>query len=90
VNVRRAGVGSVLCALSVARTAKVCVPNVRGLDGVWLCPGPEQAWNAWESNRHWKVEFAWLDVKPNVGLRLVVELDGPEVMVVSGGVESSM
>ncbi len=88
-KVRVAGVGSVLLALSVARTAKMCEPFESGVAGLWLAPGPEQGANGWESKRHLKVEFDWLDENPNVGLWLVVELGGPEVIVVSGAVESS-
>ena len=88
-KVRVAGVGSVLLALSVARTAKRCEPFESGVAGLWLAPGPEQGANGWESKRHLKVELAWLEENWKVGLRLVVELGGPEVIVVSGGVESS-
>jgi hypothetical protein len=90
VKVRVAGVGSVLLALSVARTAKRCEPFESGVAGLWLAPGPEQGANGWESKRHLKVELAWLEENWKVGLWLVVELGGPEVIVVSGGVESSM
>ena len=86
---RVAGVGSMLSALSVARTAKVCEPTESAVAGLWLVPGPEQSANAWESKRHLKVEFGSLDANWKVGLRLAVELCGPAVMVVCGAVESS-
>ena len=57
VKVRVAGVGSVLFALSVARTEKLCEPFESGLAGLWLAPGPEQEENGWEPKRHLKVEF---------------------------------
>lgn len=88
-KVRLAGVGSVFLALSVARTAKRCEPSDSGAAGVWLAPGPEQGANGWVSRRHLKVEFDWFDENRNVGLRSAVELGGPEVIVVSGAVESS-
>ena len=77
-----AGERSVLPALSVARTAKLCEPIESGVAGLWLAPGPEQAAKGCESKRHLKVEPAWLDENWKVGLRLVVGLGGPEVIVV--------
>ena len=88
-KVRLAGVGSVFFALSEARTAKLCEPSGSGVEGVWLVPGPEQAAKGWESKRHLKVEFDSLDAKLKVGVWSVVDPEGPEVIVVSGGVESS-
>jgi hypothetical protein len=75
VNVRLAGVASVFLALSVARTSKLWEPAESGVEPVWLAPGPEHAANAWESQRHWKVEPESLEAKLNVGVRSEV---GPE------------
>ena len=81
-NVRWAGVGSALFALSMARTSKLWPPLESGVEGVWLALGPEQAANGWESNRHRKVEPDSLDVKLNVGVASGVEPDGPAEIVV--------
>ena len=89
-NVRFEGVASVFFALSVALTSKVWEPAGSGVEGVWLAPGPEQAANAWESKRHWKVELDSLDVKVNVGVRFVGKPEGPEVIVVWGAMVSTV
>ena len=57
---------------------------------MWLAPGPEQAANGSESKRHMKVEPDSLEEKLKVGVASVVVPDGPSVIVVWGGVESSM
>lgn len=88
-NVRLEGVASVFFALSVALTSKVWEPAGSGVEGVWLAPGPEQAAKAWESKRHWKVEFGSLEEKLKVGVLSVVGPDGPAVIEVWGAVESS-
>ena len=72
-------------ARSVARTSKLWLPGVSGVEGVWLAPGPEQGANAWESKRQVKVEPDSLDVKLKLGVVSVVEPDGPAVIVVCGG-----
>ena len=83
------GVGSVFFALSAAWTSKVWLPLESGLEGVWLASGPEQAANGSESTRHSKVEPVSLEEKVKVGVVSVVGPDGPSVIVVCGGVESS-
>jgi hypothetical protein len=89
VKPRAAGVGSRFFAGSVARTPKVWGPYESGVDGLWLAPGPEQGANGSESNRHSKLEPGWLEVKVKVGRSSPVEPEGPEVIVVCGGAESS-
>src|SRR5437016_1807083 len=89
-KVRVAGVGSVFVALSVALTSKLWLPGDSAAEGVWLAPGPEQAANASESKRHWKVEPDSLDVNVNVGALSVVGPEGPEVIVVSGATVSTV
>ena len=81
-KVRVAGVGSVLLALSVARTAKRCEPFESGVAGLWLAPGPEQGANGWESKRQAKVEPDWLAENVKVGVLSVVDSEGPVVIVV--------
>src|SRR5688500_16993326 len=66
VKLRLAGVASTLPTASVARTSKVCAPSARAAG---VCePGPEQAPNAPESIRHWKLEPASVEEKANVGV----------------------
>ena len=77
-------------ALSVARTSKLWLPAERGLEGVWLAPGPEQAPNAWESKRHRNVEPDWLDENLKVGVLSMMVPEGPEVIVVCGGTVSTV
>ena len=88
-KVRLAGVASVLCAASEARTSKECGPRASGAEGVWLAPGPEQTAKGSESKRHSKVEFASEEAKVKVGVDSLVEPMGPPVIVVSGATESS-
>ena len=83
VNERVAGVASVLPAWSTARTAKVWEPPESGALGVCVAPGPLQGAKEAESRRHWKVELGSLEVKPKVGVGLVVPV-GPEEIVVFG------
>jgi hypothetical protein len=90
VNVRLAGVWSVFLALSVARTSKLWLPADRGLEGVWLAPGPEQGANASESKRQAKVEPVSLDENLKVGVVSAVDPEGPEVIVVWGGTVSTV
>ena len=58
--------------------------------GVWVAPGPLQATYAAESKRHWKVEFASLELKPKVGVESLVGALAPEVIVVSGAAVSTV
>ena len=81
-NARLAGVGSMFLALSIARTSKVWLPMVSGVEGVWLGPGPEQRVNAWASKRQAKVEPDWLAENVKVGVLSVVDSEGPVVIVV--------
>ena len=82
-----------LPAASVACTLKVCEPAARGLEGVSLLPGPEQAPKLAVpvSIEHWKVigPTASVALKVNVGLVSVVVPLGPLSTLTSGGIESS-
>jgi hypothetical protein len=81
---RVAGVGSVLPAASVARTATAWSPS----GSAAVVHGLVHDAHAPESTRQANVDPLSLEVKANVGvLSLVVPL-GPEVIVVSGGVVS--
>src|SRR6185437_2661092 len=88
-KLRVAGLGSVLPAGSVARTSKTWAPEARSLAGVWLLPAPEQGPNGAESKRHWKLEPGSEEEKPKVGVASLVEPEGPESIVVSGGSSST-
>jgi hypothetical protein len=90
VKLRLAGVRSVFLALSVARTSKLWLPAERGVEGVWVAPGPEQGANVWESNRQAKVEPASLEENPKVGVVSVVDPEGPDVIVVWGATVSTV
>jgi hypothetical protein len=46
--------------------------------------------NGLPSSEHWKVEFACEEVNLKVGVRSVVWPDGPLLIVVSGGVVSTV
>ena len=84
VKLRVAGVGSVLPAESVARTENVCRPS-----GSALYATPEtQAVNGAPSRLQANVEPVSVELKPNEALVLFTVPDGPEVIVVSGGVRS--
>ena len=86
VNDRLAGVGSVLPAASVARTSKVCAPSASTavVNGVLHEP------QAPPSTRHSNVEPVSVAVNENVGVLSVVVPVGPAVIVVSGGVVSTV
>ena len=75
---------------SIARTEKVCAPSASAVVGVWAAPGPLQGANVAESKRHWKVELDSDEVKPKVGVGLLVGPLGPASIVVSGAAESSV
>jgi hypothetical protein len=81
---RSAGVGSVFFAWSVALTSNACGPSVRGA----VAKGELQAANAPLSMRHSKVTSGSVAVKVKEGAFVLVEPEGPPVMVVSGGVVS--
>ena len=83
-KLRSAGVGSVLAAGSVARTAKVWLPS--GSEARVF--GDEQAANEPPSTLHSNVEPASFEEKLKVGVGLLVGPEGPESIVVSGGVVS--
>ena len=57
---------------------------------MWVLPGPVQGPKAAESKRHWKLEPASEEEKPKVGVASAVDPEGPESIVVSGAVESSV
>src|SRR5215218_3220414 len=84
VQVRVAGVASVLREASVARTSKVWEPSERP---VWLL-GEVQLLNVALSKRHSKVEPASEEENANEAKVLLTVPEGPEPMVVSGGVVS--
>lgn len=88
VNVRLAGVGSALPAASVATTANVCAPLASGA----VVTGDEHGEYAAPSTLHWKVDPASLEVNANVAVGVVIvdPSAGPEVIVVSGGVASTV
>ena len=88
-NERVAGVGSTLPAWSIARTAKVWAPSASAVVGVLVAPGPLQGAKTAESKRHSYVAGVWLEENPKVGVESLVGPEGPELIVVSGGVESS-
>ena len=80
VKAQVAGVGSMLPAPSMARTAKVCVPSASAS----VVNGVVQAANAAASRRHWNVEPSSDAVKPNVGAFSLVVL--PSRAAGDGGV----
>src|SRR5215208_8476981 len=82
-HLRLAGVGSVLPAASVAFTSKVWVPLAKPVYVVGDTQGLVAA-----SSLHWKVEFGSEEEKVNVATLLLTVPEGPESMVVSGGVVS--
>ena len=86
VKARLAGEASTLPAASIARTSNVCGPSL----SADVVNGVVQAAKVPASTRHWKVESAWLEVKENVGVLSFVGPDGPAVIVVSGGVVSTV
>jgi len=82
--VRLAGVGSVLDAASIARTWKVSEPLAKPV----YCFGEAQALKAAPSRLHSNAEFGSVDEKVNVASLVFTVPDGPESMVVLGGVVS--
>ncbi len=85
VQVKLAGVASVLPAVSVARTWKVCEPLTRSL----YCLGEVQAAKAALSKLQVKVEPVSLDENVNVAELLLTVPEGPEAIIVSGAVRST-
>jgi hypothetical protein len=83
---RLAGVASAWPAASTARTRNVWAPDV----SVEVVNGEEQVVNAPVSTEHWNVDGVSLDVNANVGVESFVGPLGPELMVVSGGVVSTV
>lgn len=86
VQVWLAGVPSVFPAPSVPRTWKVCEPLVK----VLYVTGEMHALNVEPSRLHAKVLFASVAVKLKVADVEFVKGDGPEAMLVSGGVLSRL
>jgi hypothetical protein len=84
VQVKVAGVASVLPAASVARTSKVRAPSARSVNE-W---GLEQALQAPPSRRHSKVEPPSLEVNEKLGSFELVGSLGCAVIVVFGAVAS--
>src|SRR3954452_21141482 len=85
VQLRAAGVGSTFQAGSAARTWSVCGPCERPT----YCFGEEHAANAPASNLHSKLDWPSLDEKVNCAEADLVIPDGPELIVVCGGVVSA-
>ena len=85
VNVRLAGVGSMLPAVSMARSSKVCSPSVRTTSST----GETHAANGLSSNRHSNEATPTAASKEKIGVLSVVRPDGPLVIVVSGAVVST-
>jgi hypothetical protein len=84
VQVRLAGVASVLPAASVARAEKVCAPAAREPKEVGEAQSPQGR----ESSEHSKLELASLEEKLKLALVEVVVAGGPESIEVLGGVVS--
>jgi hypothetical protein len=89
VQLRLAGVASVLPAASMARTRKVWVPVV---SPVYERGELQAAYAVVESSEHWNVDPLSLALNVNVALVLVVvePAAGPPVMVVLGGAMSTV
>ena len=85
VQLRLAGVVSVLPAPSVARTSKVWSPPARPV----YSSGLEQALQLPPSRRHANVEPPSSALNASVAVVWFVEAGGPESIVVAGAVESS-
>ncbi len=81
---RSAGVGSVFFAWSVALTSNVCGPSVRGA----VAKGELQEANAALSVRHSNVPPGSVDENAKEDTFVLIALEGPPVIVVSGGVVS--
>src|SRR5687768_13092674 len=81
VQLKLAGVASVLPSASLARTAKVCAPTARPV--YWT--GVSHSANAAPSSEHSNVESTSLAAKVNVTLVADVGSSGADEMDVSGG-----
>ena len=68
------------------------MPLASGAWGVWVAPGPEQGSKLGVpvSIEHAKLDPASEEWKAKLGVVLVVDPEGPESIVVSGGAESSV
>lgn len=86
VHVYEAGVASTLPAGSMARTWKVCEPSASAP----VANAEVQALNAEPSTLHWKVEPACVAVKENEDVAEFEMSGGCAVMVVSGGIVSTV
>jgi hypothetical protein len=86
VNARLATEASTLPAASVARTSKVRAPSASAA-GVY---GDVHAVKDAASMRHWNVALASGEEKLKVGVLSAVGPTGPAVMVVSGGIVSTV
>src|SRR3954452_8370482 len=85
-QVRDAGVGSTLPALSMARTSKLCTELARPLKGC----GDEHGVQAPPASRPRNVEPASLELKPKLAEVAAVEPCGPLEMTECGGVVSTV
>jgi hypothetical protein len=85
VQVRFAGLESVLPASSIARTRKVCAPSVSGAVVYGVVHVPQ----APASRRHWKVPGS-LELNVNVGCDEPSVPLGPDVIVVWGAAVSTV
>jgi hypothetical protein len=86
VKLREAGVASTLPAVSVARMSNVWAPSASAES----VRGDVQAVHAPPSTRHSNVEPASVAVKPKLGDAVAVTPLGPDVIVVSGAVASTV
>src|SRR4051812_50216300 len=84
VKLRLAGVGSGWPTASTARTLKVCGPFDRGA----VVSGESHPTKPVPSNWHSKVDPGSFELNANVGVSSEVLPDGPESIVVTGGIES--
>ena len=89
VKLRLAGVASMLPAVSIARTWKLCAPAASA--GLTV-RGEVQAAKAALSTLHWKLAVASGELKLNVGVVSFVGVGstGPPVKAVFGGVRSTV
>jgi hypothetical protein len=85
VHVREAGRGSVLAAPSRARTSKTCVPFASPLYEA----GELHEAHASPSMRHSKLEPGSFEENVKLAESVATVPDGPESIVVSGGIRSS-
>jgi hypothetical protein len=86
VKLRTAGVGSPLPAASMAPTSKLWGPSVKEVRVFGLGQGVAGP----ESTLHWKLEPGSLDENAKLGVGSVVGPLGPESIVVSGGMLSTV